>query len=267
MRMEKAASAVPSSFQPRASQTPDRASAASFSNEELIKKARILSSQNPPQSSANNGTLYAGSAAASTNVKRQYESSPHEEDDEFERDDRVPDYHRRAQFKSEPAPKKVRIDEARRMPPPPRPDAYVSSSLPPSNPGAGVPSSSVLPPPPAFSQPDLAALSQMSRQVSLLHRKARVPQTRHRWTDHDVQLLIIATNTYKAKWSVIERACADGTLKFNQMRDQQALRDKARNIKVDFLKYVYHLPIYSCVSLQSILPPPSEGYFQGYHLS
>jgi hypothetical protein len=85
-------------------------------------------------------------------------------------------------------------------------------------------------------EPDLEALSQRSREVSAAARKVKEPQVRSAWVRKDVTLLIKAVNTYQCKWSTIEKEIKAGTIPFERPRDQQALRDKARLLKQDFLK-------------------------------
>jgi hypothetical protein len=88
--------------------------------------------------------------------------------------------------------------------------------------------------------PDLEALSQRSKEVSararILKAKDKEPQVRSAWVRKDVALLIKAVNIYQCKWSIIEKEIKAGTIPFERPRDQQALRDKARLLKQDFLK-------------------------------
>lgn len=106
-------------------------------------------------------------------------------------------------------------------------------SVPSATPGA----ESQYPPPPASQvEPDFEALSQRSREISAASRKAREPQVRSAWVRNDVKQLVKAVDTFKCKWSLIEREIKAGTIPFEIPRDQQALRDKARLLKQDFLK-------------------------------
>ncbi|KAK3489183.1 uncharacterized protein B0T23DRAFT_195280 [Neurospora hispaniola] len=91
-------------------------------------------------------------------------------------------------------------------------------------------------------EPDLDAVSQRSREVSAANRKARGPQSRSPWLRDDIRMLIKAVDTYKCKWSVIEGEIKKGNIPFERPRDQQALRDKARLLKQDFLKADAILP-------------------------
>ena len=108
------------------------------------------------------------------------------------------------------------------MGPPPRP------SLP-----TGAPSSSA----PASSS-HLDAIREEKRRLAQQHRAEAAASTpwpskqRHFWTDHDTNLLIQLIRKREAGWSIIERE--DNHL-FERPRHQQAYRDKARNLKVDYL--------------------------------
>lgn len=89
--------------------------------------------------------------------------------------------------------------------------------------------------PPASSFPDLKALSQASRNVRLeakVRSGAARPTARTAWSDHDTILLIEAIRDDGANWAYLGRKL--GPL-LQLPRPAQALRDKARNMKVDFL--------------------------------
>lgn len=85
---------------------------------------------------------------------------------------------------------------------------------------------------------DLDALSQRTREISAAARKVKEPQVRSPWVKGDVLALMHAVNIYQCKWSTIEKEIKAGTIKFERPRNQQALRDKARLLKQDLLKYV-----------------------------
>lgn len=112
-------------------------------------------------------------------------------------------------------------------------------------PAVSVPASSVPPvpsqypaPPSSAIEPDYEKLAQKSREISAANRKSREPQQRSAWTRNDTRALVKAVDVYKCKWSTIEREILNGDIPFEVRRDQQALRDKARLLKQDFLKYV-----------------------------
>lgn len=56
-------------------------------------------------------------------------------------------------------------------------------------------------------------------------------QRRQAWTDSDSLVLLELIRDYDAKWSVMERH----NHRFQYARNQQAYRDRARNLKVDYL--------------------------------
>jgi hypothetical protein len=91
-------------------------------------------------------------------------------------------------------------------------------------------------PPVSATEIDLEALSQRARQAGVVTRKQKEPQKRHAWTRNDAKTLIAAVDVYKAKWSLMQAQIEKGVLVFDHPRDQQALRDKARLIKQDYLK-------------------------------
>lgn len=113
-----------------------------------------------------------------------------------------------------------------------------------------------MPPPASFPAPDPnapagsqsvdidpLALSQAARLITRANKKQSMPKARRPWTVHDTQQLVRAIHVYRAKWSTIQKAIENGHVAFNVVdRDQQALRDKARLVKVDILKCVYKLP-------------------------
>ena len=83
---------------------------------------------------------------------------------------------------------------------------------------------------------DLDRVDQRKRELSAANRKARQPQSRSPWVRDDIRTLITAVDKHKCKWSVIEDKIKEGEIHFERPRDQQALRDKARLLKQDFLK-------------------------------
>jgi hypothetical protein len=58
------------------------------------------------------------------------------------------------------------------------------------------------------------------------------PRQRVSWSDRDTQLLLDFIQEYGARWSTIESKCRDY---FEHPRNQQAYRDRARNLKTEFL--------------------------------
>jgi hypothetical protein len=88
-------------------------------------------------------------------------------------------------------------------------------------------------------------------QVSLINQEARQntakrllkkrqPQQRSRWTEVEVERLMELIENYGVSWAyllVMDGEHPQGPVL--QQRDQVSLKDKARNMKMDFLKYVF----------------------------
>ncbi|PFH56826.1 hypothetical protein XA68_15951 [Ophiocordyceps unilateralis] len=117
-------------------------------------------------------------------------------------------------------------------------------------------------PPPSWSRRRLrstsasasASASASSPRVSQSSRRwARQGSTsytrRVKWTDHDTNLLNQCIKERRANYAIIERYDND---KFEHPRNQQAYRDKARNLKVDYLRTDSPLP--ECYDLVSLGP-------------
>lgn len=88
---------------------------------------------------------------------------------------------------------------------------------------------------PSLSPLDL--INQQKRTFTQQHRATATPtladfRQRHPWSNEDAEMLIHLIGERHAAWSLIERADKS---KFQRPRHQQAYRDKARNMKVDFL--------------------------------
>ncbi|TQV93490.1 MYB DNA-binding domain-containing protein [Cordyceps javanica] len=64
---------------------------------------------------------------------------------------------------------------------------------------------------------------------------------RHPWSDHDSGVLVALVAKHYGKWSLIQNDDEDNHL-FEHPRDQQAYRDRARNMKVDLLISDRRLP-------------------------
>ncbi|KAI0130075.1 hypothetical protein BJ170DRAFT_299620 [Xylariales sp. AK1849] len=84
---------------------------------------------------------------------------------------------------------------------------------------------------------DMMLLSQQAKVAPRLLGPAKVPQRRVFWDQEDTWKLIEAVPKYMCAWSQMEEAGL-----FSTSRSQQAIRDKARNLKVDVL--VKDLPLY-----------------------
>lgn len=81
-------------------------------------------------------------------------------------------------------------------------------------------------PPGTFEQ-----VSRVARVHAARARAAEEPRKRSPWSEEDTQLLIEYVGTYGCAWSVIEQLGG-----WERVVDQVALKDKARNIKVSYLK-------------------------------
>lgn len=81
---------------------------------------------------------------------------------------------------------------------------------------------------------DIPVLSQQVKAAIRLARErvSRPPQKRVFWSGEDTKKLIVAIPKYNCAWSQME----EEGLGLSTARTQQAIRDKARNVKVDLLK-------------------------------
>lgn len=181
--------------------------------------------------SETNGSPTASSShATSLRRKRRPQGRRHveeeEEDDEddnpFEEDTRPPDPRRQAMVNS---------NLARNRSPLPRsqPSSAPRQRYP--SPPTATPAQQQAPPPPS----SFAAMQMEKRNLKLSRAAlASAPTIRQRypWSDNDSQTLVDLINLRHAAWSTIETC--DGE-RFEHPRNQQAYRDKARNMKVDML--------------------------------
>ncbi|KAM0307529.1 hypothetical protein ACHAPM_000249 [Fusarium culmorum] len=200
--------------------------------------ADLLGSPFPPASSFRVVSNSDRSQYQGYKRPRSVTTEDDDEDDPFETDDRRVNPARRAELK-------------RQMPPPPRPES-ISRSLPRRVP---VPSSSARSVPPAFGQESLwnstsqadsrppsssvvnydalkKAASQRNREARLADPGRQGPRQRVPWSDHDTQLLLDYIQEHGARWSMIESECKHY---FEHPRNQQAYRDRARNLKTELL--------------------------------
>jgi hypothetical protein len=163
------------------------------------------------------GAIYAESAAQTTGRKRRSEDDG-------------------AAGSAPPQTKKPRVRRKKNDVPGPS-ASPLSGAVVTSTPAAPPAIHSQYPPlPGSQDEPDFDALTQRTKEISAATRKAREPQVRSAWVRNDVRLLVKAVDTYSCKWSTIEKEIKRGTIPFERPRDQQALRDKARLLKQDFLK-------------------------------
>ena len=83
-------------------------------------------------------------------------------------------------------------------------------------------------PPPTYSE--TSAMAKLN-DLQARSRMGREPQKRVPWSEADTDLLIAGIEQHGCSWSLIAK-----TVDFDHPRDQVALKDKARNLKVTFLK-------------------------------
>ncbi|OHX00702.1 myb DNA-binding domain-containing protein [Colletotrichum incanum] len=188
------------------------------------------------------------------NGAKRAHSQSQDADDGFEHDDREPDPQRRAQ-----------LDRDRRnMPPPPsRPQKRVRLPSTAPLPSSSARRADLLPPngsaplPPASSSSSRGSLPSSTnssiasfRELSEMNRRAasRGPQQRVPWSERDTRRLIRLIEYHNCLWArIAKRQLPEHRLGepgpevmedcvFDHPRDQQAIRDKARNLKVDMLK-------------------------------
>ncbi|KAI8178571.1 hypothetical protein K4K51_004454 [Colletotrichum sp. SAR 10_75] len=196
-------------------------------------------------------------------------SETQDPEDPFENDTRSPDPSRRAQLdldRQNMPPPASRPQKRQRLPshPQPQPSSSASSSRPtpsPStNPAPAPPSpngstSSNAPPPSSAASTSLLSgemsFSQIRESNRLPPSRAAGAPQRQPWSDADTRRLIRLIEVHECKWAVIARRQDPDYRRgrqpdpgpedtedcvFEIRRDQQAIRDKARNLKVDLLK-------------------------------
>jgi hypothetical protein len=174
-----------------------------------------------PSRTHGGGAIFASSAAAAAVQLGKRPRTTQDDDDDFETDARVPTGRRREEIVT-PKPKRKRQKINK-----PEPDLARIAAAGASDNRLPLSSADDL---------DIIALSQNARRETMNARRPREPQTRTPWTRSDCKRLITAVDTYKCKWSMIEAQIANGTIRMDCPRNQQALRDKARLLKQDFLK-------------------------------
>ncbi|CAM1502116.1 Fc.00g041000.m01.CDS01 [Cosmosporella sp. VM-42] len=147
-----------------------------------------------------------------------------EQDDPFETDTRPVDKGKRKAIKSAlPTAKRTRL---------PTPSAA---------PAAESVTIQDYPPP---SDPSQADLQRVRAEKELISQRARLAQThgfkqRYAWSDNDTATLISLVRERHAAWATIQNT---DNHRFEHPRNQQAYRDKARNLKVDYLMTDANLP-------------------------
>ena len=171
------------------------------------------------------------------------EEDDEDEEDPFETDNRPVNKGKRAAISnSMPPPKRPRTAAPQSSNPQP---PTSSNPNPPISSNPVPPSSRTQPPistmasvdpsaTPEPSQPNFSAIKAtkvMMSQRARLNNQTAFKQ-RHGWTEPDSAMLITLVRERHAAWAAIEQ---NDSHKFEHPRNQQAYRDKARNLKVDFL--------------------------------
>lgn len=157
-----------------------------------------------------------------------------DDDDDFETDTRPIDSSKRARIGARFVPVNARRVTL------PDPASYLSQQNRPTAPAlsgqtavnAGGPSSSI---DVEALYAQKAAAAERARLVAL----AALPPQRFPWSEHDSRVLVRLVLERGARWAIIERHCND---EFEHPRNQQAYRDRARNMKVEYLMGDARLP-------------------------
>lgn len=97
-------------------------------------------------------------------------------------------------------------------------------------------------PPPARVQSEAyKATNEVAKMTTAARTKKKV-QTRKAWTDLETETLINLIQDHGTSWKLLKDQDVNKVL---LDRDQTSLKDKARNIKLDYLKWVIRLPVYT----------------------
>lgn len=82
-----------------------------------------------------------------------------------------------------------------------------------------------------ISPPSFNVINTQAKYATARSKAARGPQKRIAWSEADTQHLIRGIQTYATKWTKIMEGGG-----FDVKRDRVALKDRARNVKISFLK-------------------------------
>ncbi|KAF9879380.1 hypothetical protein CkaCkLH20_02923 [Colletotrichum karsti] len=226
----------------------------------IVSRSTSRAAPEPSTAARNTATPGPSGFTPVNGTKRPPQSQ--DTDDAFEEDTRSPDPERRAQLdrdRRDMPPPAHRPRKRQRVPSQPEPQP--SSSRPPtasSNPTNSSQLASSPPPssssrPPASSDPANASsqpppstglnFTQIRQQNRLPPSRGPGAPQRQPWSDMDTSRLIKLVDLHHCKWAVIARRQdppqhleEEMDLVLDVKRDQQAIRDKARNVKVDLLK-------------------------------
>lgn len=97
-------------------------------------------------------------------------------------------------------------------------------------------------PPPARVQSEAYKATNEAAKMNTAARTKKKVQTRKAWTDLETETLINLIQDHGTSWKLLKDQDVNKIL---LDRDQTSLKDKARNIKLDYLKWVIRLPLYT----------------------
>ncbi|KAL0937664.1 myb DNA-binding domain-containing protein [Colletotrichum truncatum] len=210
------------------------------------------SSATAPQSSAPRPQQRSGFTPVN-GVKRVHDSQSQVSDD-FELDAREPDPQRREQLdrdRQNMPPPSQRPQKRQRLPSRPSPPPASSSRAPPPSSSSSRREENGTSPSPSPSSSLISgdfSFSQIREQNRLPPSRPPGTQQRTPWSDADTRRLIRLIDAHDCSWSKIAKRQDPNNrigepgpedkedCVFDVPRDQQAIRDKARNVKVDLLK-------------------------------
>ncbi|PNY25162.1 Uncharacterized protein TCAP_04902 [Tolypocladium capitatum] len=227
LRATKSHSDAPPSNQQQA--TRNQTSRPLYAHADHQSSRQLLLAPDPVVNTARSGAKRAYVTAKEGNE----EEANSETSDSFETDDRPVDNTKRTAIQSGlPASKRLRSSA-----PEPRPSSSQRILANPTQTHAAPSSSAPAARTGTSSQIDLGAIKRRTADASdaarIQQRAYRGgPRTRVPWSEDDTILLIELICETNASWAVIQ---SSHNHKFEYPRNQQAYRDKARNLKVEFL--------------------------------
>ncbi|VUC33164.1 unnamed protein product [Clonostachys rosea] len=176
----------------------------------------------PPPPSNDGAVVSEPPASANTGAQGEGESEDESDDEDAFEEDSRPAKDKDMVVIHNIGPKRARASKAAQlMPPPPRPNVPRPTPTSTAQPG-----SSPSEPPPSSTR----SIPTSSNGSSVFHPSSSF-KSRQPWSTNDTNLLINLIHAQQAKWSKIELE----NDRFEHPRNQQAYRDKARNLKVEYL--------------------------------
>lgn len=171
------------------------------------------------------------------------EEEDEDEDNPFQEDTRPIDKKRQAAVSNLMKENRRAVPASAQAPAPS--SAPMSSMLPPQQrrypspgPEPASPASSAAAAAPFAPAPSSSYINALREERRLVSQQVRhqagpsMPKQRHAWSDLDSETLVELIRHRQAAWSIMEKNDND---KFQHPRNQQAYRDRARNMKVDML--------------------------------